>query len=117
MICSSANCRTISQIAFCSSVMSRVSTAMRVASLSKLCGEGGDNGARGDLLGMDRDISIAHLAARQQGNVSREQILALGGNDNMIYHRVRASHLHRVFPGVYSVGRPPIAPLERAAAA
>lgn len=64
------------------------------------------------------DRQVAQLAARQHGNVTRTQILALGGNGWWIHHRVRTG---RLFPSpyrtVYSVGRPARTPLERAAAA
>jgi hypothetical protein len=57
------------------------------------------------------------VAARQQSQITREQLLALGMNDDNIAYRVRMGRLYRVYRGVYSVGRPPITPLERAAAA
>jgi Transcriptional regulator, AbiEi antitoxin len=60
---------------------------------------------------------IARAAARQLGNVTRAQLRAIGLDDAAIHRRVRAGLLHRVHPGVYAVGRPPITPLERAAAA
>lgn len=64
---------------------------------------------------MDRDI--AQRASRQHGNITRAQIIALGGNDDDILHRTRTGRLHRVHVGVYAVGRPATAPLEKAAAA
>jgi Transcriptional regulator, AbiEi antitoxin/Protein of unknown function (DUF559) len=68
---------------------------------------------------MDEDLpaSIARLALRQQGNVTRRQLLKLGLGASAITYRVRKGRLYRVHPGVYSVGRPPQSPLERAAAA
>jgi hypothetical protein len=73
----------------------------------------------------DRDISqpdpvdaaIARIAVRQHGNVTRLALLRLGLDDHAIRHRVKGGRLHRVHWGVYSVGRPPATPLERAAAA
>jgi Transcriptional regulator, AbiEi antitoxin len=63
------------------------------------------------------DAAIARLAARQHGNVTRAQLLRLDVSANAIAHRARSGRLHRVFTGVYAVGRPPTTPLERAAAA
>lgn len=63
------------------------------------------------------DFAIARVAARQHGNIRRAQLITVGCNDEAIAHRVRTGRLHRVHRGVYAVGRPPITPLERAAAA
>lgn len=63
------------------------------------------------------DRVIARLAVRQHGNVTRAQLLHIGVSSNAIDHRVRTGRLHRVFAGVFAVGRPPATPLERAAAA
>jgi hypothetical protein len=63
------------------------------------------------------DAAIAAVAARQHGNITREQLHAIGLGDGSISYWVRMGRLHRVYRGVYSVGRPPITPLERAAAA
>ncbi len=60
---------------------------------------------------------MAALAARQHGNVTREQLLGTGLGAQAIKYRARIGRLHRVHLGVYSVGRPPVTPLERAAAA
>jgi hypothetical protein len=45
------------------------------------------------------------LSRRQHGVVTRAQLLALGFGDNAIRHRVKRGRLHRVAPGIYSVGR------------
>jgi hypothetical protein len=63
------------------------------------------------------DRAIAALAARQQGYVTRRQLLALGLTANMINYRLRLGRLHRIHPGVYAVGHPRRAPVELAAAA
>ncbi len=60
---------------------------------------------------------ISQLAARQYGNVTRRQLLAAGLGTKAIDYRVGTGELHPVRPGVYAVGRPAKAPLERAAAA
>ncbi|MFZ0039859.1 MAG: type IV toxin-antitoxin system AbiEi family antitoxin domain-containing protein [Solirubrobacteraceae bacterium] len=61
--------------------------------------------------------AILALARRQQGNITRKQLLALGLGPAAIAHRVQTKRLHRVHRGVYAVGRPPSMPVERAAAA
>lgn len=63
------------------------------------------------------DARIARIADRQHGNVTREQLNALGLSTNAITHRVKSGRLHRVHRGVYSVGRPPRTALERASGA
>ncbi len=60
---------------------------------------------------------IARIAARQHGNITQEQLRALGIDDAAIHRWVKAGLLFRVHRGVYAVGRPPVSPLERAAAA
>jgi hypothetical protein len=50
--------------------------------------------------------SLARLAARQHGVVSRKQLRAVGMSDEAISHAVRAGRLHRLFRGVYAVGFP-----------
>jgi hypothetical protein len=59
---------------------------------------------------------IAQIAQEQQGNITRGQLLALGVHPDSIKRWVRLGRLHRVHRGVYSVGRPPTTPLEKAAA-
>jgi very-short-patch-repair endonuclease len=49
--------------------------------------------------------------------VTRPQLLRLGLGPAAIAYRVRTGRLFRAHLGVYAVGRPPAAPLERAAAA
>ena len=63
------------------------------------------------------DRAIAVVAARQNGNITRPQLLDLGLNDNAIARRVQIGRLYRVFRGVYSVGHPPITPQQWAGAA
>ena len=60
---------------------------------------------------------ISQAASRQYGNVTRQQLLAAGLGKRAIDYRVAVGELHRVHHGVYAVGRPAKAPLERAAAA
>lgn len=62
-------------------------------------------------------IKIAQIAARQHGNITRQQLLAVGASSAWITREIARGHLYRVFTGVYAVGRPAAAPLERAAAA
>ena len=69
----------------------------------------------GDNLGIDK--GIAQAAVRQQRNVTRRQLLALGLNDVAISYRVKKGRLYRPHPGVYTVGAPPITPEEHAMAA
>lgn len=63
------------------------------------------------------DAAIARVAARQQGNITRVQLLGLGVDRYAIRYRLRVGRLHRVLRGVYSVGRPPLTPHEWAGAA
>jgi hypothetical protein len=60
---------------------------------------------------------IAKIASRQQGNITRAQLFSLGVNQDWIDRQVKLGRLFRVHPGVYAVGRPPVTPHERAAAA
>lgn len=63
------------------------------------------------------DQALAALAARQHGNVTRRQLLALGLKADAISYRVEIGRLHRLHRGVYAVGKRAVTPLERAAAA
>ncbi len=63
------------------------------------------------------DRAIAAVAAKQNGNITRPQLLDLGLNDDAIAYRVKIGRLYRVFRGVYSVGRRPVTPQEWASAA
>ena len=44
------------------------------------------------------------MAAKQHGNITRQQLLDVGLSDDGIAYRVRIGRLYRVFRGVYSVG-------------
>jgi hypothetical protein len=63
------------------------------------------------------EVEIAHIAGRQQRNVTREQLLALGMAPSSIDYRVKIGRLYRSYWAVYSVGCPPITPQEHAMAA
>jgi hypothetical protein len=63
------------------------------------------------------DPAMAAVAAKQNGNITRRQLLAVGLDDDAIRYRVKVGRMFRVYPGVYSVGRPPVTPQERAGAA
>jgi putative AbiEi antitoxin of type IV toxin-antitoxin system len=63
------------------------------------------------------DRAIAAVAAKQRGNITTQQLLGLGLDDPAIRYRVNVGRLHRVFRGVYSVGRPPGSPEDWASAA
>jgi hypothetical protein len=63
------------------------------------------------------DGRIKELARRQQGNITRAQLIRLGLGKAAIAYRARTGRLHREHRGVYSVGRPARTALERASAA
>jgi hypothetical protein len=63
------------------------------------------------------DAAIARVAGGQHGNITRLQLVAIGLTDESIAHRVRRGRLFRTHRGVFSVGRPPRTPLERASGA
>jgi hypothetical protein len=66
---------------------------------------------------ISHDAAIVALSGRQQGNVTRRQLLDLGLSPKAITHRIRSGWLYPEHPGVYGVGRPARTPLERASAA
>ncbi len=77
----------------------------------------GDKPSHRGPISQNPDQAIAKLAAGQHGNVTRSQLLGIGLTRKAIDYRRRSGRLHRVYPGVYAVGRPPSSPRERAAAA
>src|ERR1700739_2003819 len=101
MICSSANRRTISVIARCSSVRS---VGAVVVAMFQLCHVGGDFCAGGALSIMgeiDRvEVKIAQIAAEQLGNITRPQLIGLGMSSTSITRWVRLGRLYRVYDGV-----------------
>lgn len=60
---------------------------------------------------------MAQLAKRQNGNVTRNQLLLLGFGDKAIARRCGQKRWFRQHEGVYAIGRPPVTPAERASAA
>jgi very-short-patch-repair endonuclease len=68
---------------------------------------GGGDGGSGNSGGSRRERSRAawRLARRQHGVLTRSDLMALGFGTEAIRHRVRTGRLHRVYRGVYSVGR------------
>jgi hypothetical protein len=62
-------------------------------------------------------MKITHIARRQQRNVTRQQLLAIGIPGTSIDYRVRHGRLFPSHRAVYAVGCPPITPQERAMAA
>jgi hypothetical protein len=54
------------------------------------------------------DRTIAALAARQHGVVSRDQLFRLGMGRGAIERRIQRSRLHPIHRGVYAVGHPQI---------
>lgn len=60
---------------------------------------------RGGLWGL-----AAALAARQAGVISYAQLVAIGFSDSGIHHAVTAGRLHRIYRGVYAVGRRDLTP-------
>jgi hypothetical protein len=62
-------------------------------------------------------MAIAQVAGKQNGSITRDQLLGLGLGDGGIAWRVKIGRLFRVFRGVYSVGRRPLSVQEWASAA
>jgi hypothetical protein len=60
---------------------------------------------------------IAQIAARQHGNITRDQLLALQVNRRSVDYWLATGRLFRLHRGVYAVGHPPTDPIQRAAAA
>src|SRR5579884_3731952 len=109
MICSSANCRTISQIARCSSVRS---VWVVVAAMRQNFVTFGVESRRSRLLLVVGDKppierKISQVAAKQQRSVTRPQLLAIGLGPKAIDYRVRIGRLHASYPGVYTVAYRP----------
>lgn len=50
--------------------------------------------------------SVWQLARRQHGVVARAQLLERGLSQKAIKHRLATGRLHRVFRGIYAIGRP-----------
>jgi len=71
-------------------------------------------GAFALIVGMRRDEGthhrLAHLAERQHGVVSREQMRKLGYSDSAVDRATRAGRLHRIHRGVYAVGHVRLSP-------
>jgi hypothetical protein len=63
------------------------------------------------------DLAIADIAAEQNGNISRGQLLKLELSRRQIAYRIKIGRLHPLFRGVYAVGRPPTDPIQWAAGA
>src|SRR5262245_19972119 len=50
--------------------------------------------------------AVLAIAQRQHGVVTRAQLLAAGLSPEAIKHRLRIGRLHRIWPGVFAIGRP-----------
>ncbi len=57
---------------------------------------------------IERERRIHRVAARQQGQVSRAQLLALGLGAEAIKHRLKTGRLIAIRRGVYSMGLAPL---------
>lgn len=51
---------------------------------------------------------VWRLARRQHGLITRAQLRALGYSDRAIEHRIAHGRLHRLYRGVFAVGRPEV---------
>jgi hypothetical protein len=58
------------------------------------------------MVGRNRDMEIARLAAGQHGVVAHGQLLTLGVGPSAIQRRIRSGRLHSLHVGVYAVGHP-----------
>lgn len=65
----------------------------------------------------DRASRLLRLAEEQQGLASRGQLRDIGFTERAIERAIEAERLHRVFRGVYAVGRPALGPRGRLQAA
>jgi hypothetical protein len=63
------------------------------------------------------EAAIAAVARRQNGYVTRRQLIDLGLGRHAIQYRIRAGRLITVYAGVYAVGHLPTLPIDRAAGA
>jgi very-short-patch-repair endonuclease len=55
-----------------------------------------------------RSRGVWELAHEQHGVVARVQLIELGMNKDAIQHRIERGRLHRLWRGVYAVGRPDV---------
>jgi len=86
--------------------------------LRRVAGEGlGRNCVHAEVSSQALDLAIAQRASKHYGNLTRRDLLDLGLSDGGIAYRTRIGRLHRVYRGVYAVGRRALTPLERASAA
>jgi len=76
-------------------------------------GQGIVTSQRGRLL----DAQIAGVAARQHGNITYAQLIAVGLSAAGVHYRVKVGRLFHVYRTVYAVGHPPSTPLQWASAA
>ena len=74
-------------------------------------------GSRGEVVASTSERTIATLAGRQHGVVTRAQLRELGFRDSAIDRRVAAGRLHRLHRGVYAVGHRVLSPHGRSMAA
>ena len=60
---------------------------------------------------------MTQLGRRQQDQISRKQLLALGLSPTVVARQARSGLLYRVHPGVFSLVPPPLSPVQLASAA